>query len=472
MRMYVAGEWRDGGAEDEIRNPYSGALVDTVPRATADDVARALAAAVEAARAMRALAAHERAAILRRAAKLLERDAEELARTISGEVGKPLAEARTEAGRIPELFRLAASEGARMHGETVPLDAHPGGEGKLGFTLRQPCGVVVAITPFNYPALLVAHKIAPALAAGNAVILKPASRTPLTSLRLTRALVDAGLPENGIQCITGAGEAVGMRLCADERVRKISFTGSTAVGRRITERAGVKRLSLELGANCPVVVLPDADLEQVATATAAGGYANAGQVCISVQRVLVDRGVYGDFLDALRPRVESIRVGDPFEDGTQLSALISEPEAERVEAVIRDAVAGGASLVTGGERDGAVIAPTVVADVSPEMAISRDELFGPAVAVTPVADVEEAIALANDSTYGLGAGVFTSDVRNALRFARDVDCGSIHVNWTPLWRADLMPYGGLKGSGIGKEGPRYAIEEMTELKTVVFHDLD
>ncbi len=471
MRMYVAGEWRDGGAEDEIRNPYSGSLVDTVPRASPEDVELALAAAVAGAEAMRALPAYERAELLGSAADLLERDVDELAHTISAEVGKPLAEATTEASRIPDLFRLAASEGARMHGETVPVDAHPGGGGKLGFTLRQPCGVVVAITPFNYPMLLVAHKVAPALAAGNAVILKPASRTPLTSLRLTELLLDAGLPAHAIQCVTGAGEEVGLRLCADERVRKISFTGSTAVGRRITEVAGVKRLSLELGANCPMVVLPDADLDQVAAATAAGGYVNAGQVCISVQRVLVDRGIYGDFLDALRPRVEALRVGDPFEEGTQVSALISEREAERVESVIREAVAGGASLVTGGERDGAVVSPAVVADVSPDMTISRDELFGPAVAVTPVGGVDEAVTLANDSSYGLAAGVFTSDIRNALRFARDVACGSIHVNWTPLWRADLMPYGGLKGSGIGKEGPRYAIEEMTELKTVVFHDI-
>ena len=249
----------------------------------------------------------------------------------------------------------------------------------------------------------------------------------------------------------------------------MSFTGSHDVGRRIAAVAGVKRLSLELGANCPVIVLPDADLEQVSAAIALGGYVNAGQVCISVQRVLVHRDVHGDLLDALRPKVESIRVGDPFEDGTQLSALINEGEAARVETAIRQAVAEGASLVTGGERSGAIVAPTIVADVSPELRLFQDELFGPAVTVTSVDGIEEAIALANQSSYGLGAGIFTSNIGHALRFARDVDCGSIQVNWTPLWRADLMPYGGFKGSGIGKEGPRYAVEEMTELKTVVFH---
>jgi acyl-CoA reductase-like NAD-dependent aldehyde dehydrogenase len=471
-RMYVAGEWRGADAEDEVTSPWSGEVLDTVPRATAADADRALAAAVEGARAMRRLTAYERLTILNRAADLVANAVEELAETISREEGKPVAESRGEAGRIPDLIRMSAHEGARMHGETVPVDTAPNARGKLAFTLRQPCGVVVAITPFNYPLLLVAHKVAPALAAGNAVVLKPAQQTPLTALLLTRLLLEAGLPEHGLQCLTGSGSELGPPLCADERVRKISFTGSTSVGREIASVAGVKRLSLELGASCPLIVLADADLEQVAAATATGGYVNAGQVCISVQRVLVSKPVYGDFLDALRTQVEAIAVGDPLADETRLAALISESEAERVEGVIRAAVEDGARLVTGGERDGAVLSPAVVADVRPEMAIAREELFGPAVAVSRIDDVADAIAVANDSDYGLAAGIFTSDVTSALRFARDVECGNVMINATPLWRADAMPYGGLKGSGVGKEGPRYAIEEMTELKTVVFHDLD
>jgi acyl-CoA reductase-like NAD-dependent aldehyde dehydrogenase len=461
MQMYVAGEWRGSPLEDEVRSPYSGEVVDTVPRATDEDVEQALGVALLGAHAMRRLSAYDRAAIVNRAADLLAEAADEFARTISAEEGKPLSEALGEARRTPDLLRVAASEGARMHGETIPVDAAPGNADKIAFTIRQPCGVVVAITPFNYPLLLVAHKVAPALAAGNAVILKPASQTPLVALKLTRLFLEAGLPEYALQCITGPGSTVGPALCADARVRKISFTGSKDVGEGVTAVAGVKRL----------IVLPDADLEHVASATATGGYVNAGQACISVQRVLVGREVYGDFLDALRPKVESIKVGDPFEDGTGVSALISEREAERVEDVIRRAIDDGAALVTGGEREGGVVQPTIVADVSPEMAISRDELFGPAVAVSAVDGIDEAIELANATEYGLGAGIFTSDVTNALRFARDVDCGNVQINNTPLWRADLMPYGGLKGSGIGKEGPRYAIEEMTELKSVVFHGI-
>jgi len=405
------------------------------------------------------------------AADLLAAKVEDMARTISMEEGKPLFESRGEAGRTPDIFRLCAFEGAQLRGETLPLDAQAGTTGKMGFTLRVPCGVVVAITPFNYPLLLVAHKVGPALASGNAVILKPASKTALTALKLTKIFLEAGLPENALQCITGSGQAVGMALCSDSRVRKISFTGSSDVGEKITQVAGVKKLSLELGSNSPLVVLSDADLNTVADATAIGGYVNAGQVCISTQRVLVHRKVYGDFLDALKPKVEAIKVGDPMKDDTRLSAMITESSAERVATWIEEARRGGARVVTGGTRQGLVFAATVVADVKPEMKVSCDELFGPAVAVTPVDSIEEAIALANESKYGLGAGIFTSDIKNAMRFAREVQSGTIQINWTPLWRADLMPYGGFKSSGIGKEGPRYAIKEMTELKTVVIHGI-
>jgi acyl-CoA reductase-like NAD-dependent aldehyde dehydrogenase len=471
MEMYVNGQWRQSTTSLTIVSPYSGEPVDTVPNATAQDADEALQAAVRGAAAMAALTAYQRTQILQRAAEALAAAAEDLALTISREEGKPITEARGEAGRMPDFLRLCAFEGAQLRGETLPLDAHVGTTGKLGFTLREPCGVVVAITPFNYPLLLVMHKVGPALAAGNAVILKPATNTPLTALKMTRLFLEAGLPPDGLQCITGSGPLLGPLLCADPRVRKISFTGSTVVGEQITRVAGVKKLSLELGSNAPLIVLPDADLEAVTAATAVGGFVNAGQVCISTQRVLVHQQIYADYLDALKPRVESLRVGDPLAAHTQLSAMISAAEAQRVVDWLGEAVAGGARLVTGGQRDGAVLAPTIIADVTPGMRVSRDELFGPAVAVTPMASLDEALALANDSRYGLSAGIFTSDITAALRFARQAQSGNVHINWTPLWRADFMPYGGYKGSGIGKEGPRYALEEMTELKTVVVHGL-
>ena len=470
--MYINGQWVDSPTMTPIVSSYSGDLVDTVPAATAEQVEQALVAAEKAALAMANLTAYERYAILMRAADLVAQNVEDLARTVSREMGKPLSESRGEAGRIPDLLRLSAFEGSQLRGETLPVEAQVGAKGKMGFTMRVPCGVVVAISPFNYPLLLVVHKIGPALAAGNAVILKPANQTPLSALKLTKLLLEAGLPENGIQCITGSGSKIGPALCADRRVRKISFTGSTEVGEQITRVAGVKKLSLELGSNCPVLVMPDADIQAAAQATSLGGYINAGQVCISTQRVVVHRKVYADFLDALKPLVEALKVGDPLAEDTRLSAMVSEKEAQRVDAWVSEAASSGARIVTGGQRQGAMYAPTIVADVDPKMRISCEELFGPAVAVTPVESVEEAITVANDSDYGLGSGIFTRDLNTALRFARQAQTGSVMINWTPLWRADLMPYGGFKNSGVGKEGPHYAVEEMTEIKTVVFHGID
>lgn len=470
MRMFVAGEWVEGAQREELRSPYDGEVIDTVPVADVAAVERAIDAAVRGAAHQRRTTGFEREAILRRAGDIADGRVDELAQTISRESGKPITEATAEAARAGHILRLSAFEGSQLYGDSLPLDAAPNaGLHRLGFTLRQPCGVVVAITPFNFPLLLVLHKIAPALAAGNAVVLKPARQTPLTALKLTEILLEAGLHPEAISCVTGAGGALGDALCGDPRVRKISFTGSTGTGERITRVAGVKKLSLELGASCPVAILPDADLELAAEAIAVGGYANAGQVCISVQRVVADRSIVGDFLDALVPKVEAIKVGDPAQQDTGLGSLISEREAQRVELALRAGSQNGARLLTGGERDGAVVTPAVVADVELDSALSQEELFGPAVAVSSVDDVDAAIAAANATQFGLGAGIFTGNVANAVRFARDVDAGNVHINWTPLWRADLMPYGGLKGSGIGKEGPRYAVEEMTELKTVVLH---
>jgi glyceraldehyde-3-phosphate dehydrogenase (NADP+) len=469
MKMCIGGRWVEKSGKTEVRNPFDGSVVDTVPRADAGDVEAALAAAVRGAKVMAKLPALERSAILKKVAEKLEARAEEFARRITLEEGKPIAESRFEASRAVQTFALSAEEAKRIHGETVPLDAAPGGAGKFGFALRVPCGVVVAISPFNFPLNLAAHKVGPAIAAGNAVVVKPPSATPLSALKLTEVLLEAGLPAEAISCITGPGGEIGEALCSDRRVRKITFTGSREVGEHICKIAGIKKVTMELGSNSPIIVMPDADLEKVATAIAATGYANAGQVCISTQRVIASRQVYADVLAAAKPKVESLATGNPLDEITKVGPMITEREAMRVEQWIGEAVAGGARVVTGGKRQGAIFAPTIVADVKPAMKISCDELFGPAVAFTPFESADEAIALANDSRYGLAAGVFTENLDTAMKFARELETGNIHINWGPQWRADLMPYGGLKDSGFGKEGPRYAVEEMTELKMVCLH---
>jgi len=469
MKMYVAGQWSDKAKKIDVLNPYDNSVIDTVPRAETTDVDLALASAARGASVMARLPGYERWKILKKAAEIMATRNEELGQLISKEEGKIIAEGRLEANRAVETIMGSAEEAKRIHGETIPLDGAPGGAGKFGVTLRVPCGVVAAISPFNFPLNLVCHKVGPALAAGNAVVIKPATDTPLSALTLTEILLEAGLPPEGVQCLTGPGGEIGDALVADRRVRKITFTGSRDVGERICRLAGIKKVTMELGSNSPIIVMPDADLDKVAVAVAATGYANAGQVCISAQRVLTAGKVYGDFLDALKPRVAALTTGNQLDEKTKVGPMVREKDAVRVEEWVKEAVSTGARVVVGGQRRGTIYAPTVVADVKPEMRISCDELFGPAVAVTPFNNIEEAIALANDTIYGLSAGIFTENLEWAMKFAREVQSGNLHVNWGPQWRADLMPYGGLKESGFGKEGPRYAVEEMTELKMVVFH---
>jgi acyl-CoA reductase-like NAD-dependent aldehyde dehydrogenase len=469
MKIFVAGNWVDKAKKIEVKNPFDNSVIDTVPRADANDLEKALDFAVRGAKVMAQLTSYERWKILRKAADLLAARNEELGQLISKEEGKIIAEGRGEANRAVETMTGSAEEAKRLHGETVPLDADPMGSKKLGFTLRVPCGVVAAIAPFNFPLNLVCHKVGPALAAGNSVIIKPASDTPLSALRLTEILLEAGLPPEGIQCITGSGGEIGDALVADRRVRKVTFTGSREVGDRICRTAGIKKVTMELGSNSPLIIMSDAHLDKVAAAVVVTGYGNAGQTCISTQRVLTAKTVYSDFLGALKPKVEALTTGNQLDEKSKVGPMVKESEALRVEDWINEAVSAGARLVAGGGRRGAFYTPAVIADVKPEMRISRDELFGPAVAVTPFDTIEEAIALANDSVYGLAAGIFTENIEWAMKFAREAEAGNLHINWGPQWRVDLMPYGGLKDSGFGKEGPRYAVEEMTELKMVVFH---
>jgi len=469
MKMYVGNEWMEKRETIPVVNPFDGSVVDTIPKADADDVERALATAACGAQTMRRLTGYERFQILRKAADLLLERNEEFAHVITLEEGKIIAEARVEASRGAEILALSAEEAKRLSGEVVPLDGAPGVKTQMGFTLRVPCGVVVAISPFNFPLHLVCHKVGPALAAGNSVILKPATDTPLSALKLTALLLECGLPADAIQCITGSGRQVGEALCVDRRVRKITFTGSRDVGEQICRVAGLKKVTMELGSNAPLIVMPDADLEKAAVAVAAAGYANAGQVCTSLQRIIPLRSIYHDFLAALKPKVAALTTGDPLDENTRVGPMVREADARRVEAWIREAVADGAKVVVGDERRGTMHPPTILADVTSAMRVSRQELFGPAVVVTPVDTIDEAIAQANDTNYGLTAAVFTENINWAMRFAREVEAGNLHINWGSQWRADLMPFGGIKESGLGKEGPKYAVQEMTELKMVVMH---
>ena len=469
MKMYINGEWVDRANTMPVFNPFDQSIIDTVPRATVADVDLAIASAVRGAKVMAKLPSYERYAILSRAAQLMTERMEDLGQTITREEGKVIAEGRGEVGRAVQTITLSSEEAKRLHGETVPLDGAPGVTSQFGFTIRVPVGVVAAIAPFNFPLNLVCHKVGPALAAGNAVVLKPAGDTPLSALKFTEILLEAGLPPEAIQCVTGSGAEIGDAITGDPRVRKITFTGSMEVGDRICRNAGIKKVTMELGSNSPLIVMSDADLEKVAAATVAGGFANAGQVCISTQRVFADRSVYADFLDALVAPTEAFVTGNPMEESNKMGPMIRESDAARVQDWIAEAVDQGARVVAGGDREGTLHAPTVIADAKPDMRISREELFGPAVAVSAFDDIDQAIAMANDSRFGLSAGIFTQNVDWAMRFAREVDSGNLHINSSPQWRADIMPYGGLKDSGMGKEGPGYAVHEMTELKMVVFH---
>ena len=469
MKMLLGGTWVDKSEKIEVLNPFDGSVVDTVPRSDLDDVETALATAERGARAMRGLTGYQRYEILNRVANLMRERVDDLARTITLEEGKILAEAQIEATRAAEIITLSAEEAKRLGGEVIPLDGAPGVRGKFGFTVRVPCGIVVGISPFNFPLHLVCHKVGPAIAAGNACIIKPATDTPLSALKLIELFLEAGTPPEAVQCLTGPGGAIGSALCSDPRVRKITFTGSRDIGERICKVAGLKRVTMELGSNSPLIVMPDADPERVAKAAVASGYANAGQVCISTQRVIAHRDIYGDLLEAMTAATSAISTGNPLHDGVGMGPMIREEDSARVASWLSEATSAGARVLTGGERNGQLFEPTLVADVSPEMRISCDEIFGPVVGVTESTDIDSAIELANATNYGLSAAIFTQNIDWAMKFVQECDSGNLHVNWGTQWRADLMPYGGVKESGMGKEGPKYAVQEMTETKMAVFH---
>ncbi|HEY3106044.1 MAG TPA: aldehyde dehydrogenase family protein [Gaiellaceae bacterium] len=464
-KLLLDGEWIETGEWHEVRSPYSGETVARVPQASADHARQAIDAAE---RAMREpLPAHKRAEILDGVAALLRERGDEVARTISAEAGKPLKAARVEAERAVSTFTMAAVEARRLAGEIVPMDASPAGVGKLAYTMRVPIGVVGAITPFNFPFNLVAHKVAPALAAGCAVVLKPAGQTPLSALLLAELETEAGVPAGWLNVLVGPSAEIGDVLVEDERVRLITFTGSAEVGWKIRERAARKKVNLELGNATPVIIEADADVEQAATKMAANAFSFAGQSCISVQRIYVRTNVYDDFVARFIPKVEALKVGDPAEDDTDVGPVIDDDARERILSWIEEAKAGGATVLTGGDAAEGLLRPTVLADVTPEMKVSCLEVFGPLCTVTRYDSLDEAYDLANGTEYGLQAGIFTGSLDTAVEAAEKLDFGGITVNEAPTFRADQMPYGGVKASGNTKEGPHYAVREMTEERLVV-----
>ena len=461
-RLLIGGEWIETGAWVEVRSPYSGDVVGRVAKAGAGEARRAVDAAEHAMQAP--LPAHKRAEILVKVAAALGRRQDEVARLISDEAGKPMKAARVEAQRAMSTYTFAAVEARKLAGEMVPMDAAQAGEGKLAFTLRRPIGIVGAISPFNFPLNLVAHKLAPALAAGCAVVLKPASQTPLSALLLAELEEEAGLPAGWVNVLVGPASELGDVLVEDERVKLITFTGSSGVGWGLRERAAKKRVNLELGNATPVIVAADADVPLAAAKVAQNAFSFAGQSCISVQRVYVERAAYDDFLAALLPLVENLKVGDPSEEDTDVGPVIDEDARERILEWIR---ASSGEVLTGGALDGDVIRPTVIANPAPGDKVSCEEVFGPVCTVTAVESVDEAIALANGTRYGLQAGIFTAGLDNALRASQTLEFGGVIVNEAPTFRSDQMPYGGVKDSGNTREGPHYAVREMTEERLVV-----
>jgi acyl-CoA reductase-like NAD-dependent aldehyde dehydrogenase len=461
-KLLIGGEWIETGDWIDVASPYSGETVGRVAKAGADETRRAIDAAEVAMR--EPLAAHKRAEILVRVAGYLGRRHDEVARTISDEAGKPMKAARVEATRAMSTYTFAAVEARKLAGEMVPMDASQAGEGKLAFTLRLPRGVVGAISPFNFPCNLVAHKLAPALAAGCAVVLKPASATPLSALLLAELMNEAGLPPGWLNVVAGSSSEIGDVLIGDERVAALTFTGSGDVGWKLKERAPRKHVALELGNATPVIVCADAPTDTAAK-LAANSFSFAGQSCISVQRIYVMEDAWNGFVGDFVPKVEALKLGDPADEETDVGPVIDDDARVRILSWIEES---GGKLLTGGDTtDEGLIRPTVIANPSPRAKVSCEEVFGPVVTLTRTSSLDEAIELANSTRYGLQAGIFTGNLHSALEAAQRLEFGGVIVNEAPTFRADQMPYGGVKASGNTREGPAYAVRELTEERLVV-----
>lgn len=469
-RVLVGGEWiGDDCAGIDVLNPYDDTLIGIVPEATPEMVDRAIVAAQQGFRVIAAMPAWQRAEILEKAAGYMLRDKEEIAGIIAREAGKSWKFALAEAERTAETFRFASLEARNEHGEVVPMDASPVSAGRFGFYQRVPIGVIGAITPFNFPMNLVAHKVAPAIAAGNALVVKPATKTPLSLLKMAELLEEAGLPAGALNVLIGSGKVVGNQLVEDERLAMITFTGSPAVGRSIKALAGLKRVTLELGSNSPTIIDEDADLAKAVPRCVVGSFANSGQVCISVQRIFVHRKRYVEFLAAMVAATRQLVVGDPMDRRCDIGPMISEVELKRALLWLDEAKTLGAKVETGGNRVGNCLEPTILSGVTPDMQVMCSEVFAPIVSIVPFDTFEEALDMADASVYGLQAGIYTNDINKAFQAVKRLDVGGVIINDVPTFRVDHMPYGGNKESGLGREGVRYAMEEMTNIKFVCFN---
>src|SRR5689334_3154344 len=465
-QLLIDGQWAGNGPALEVRNKYNGEIVGVLPTASREDLDHALEAAEQAEEVMADMPAHRRADILLKTAALLRERFDDLSATIAAEAGKALKFARAEVDRAISTFTIAAEEAKRLHGETIPLDAVPAGDGYFGFWTRRPVGVIAAISPFNFPLNLVAHKVAPALASGNTLVLKPASTTPLAAVKLCQILMEAGLPAGAINLVIGSGGTVGEWLVTDPRVDKITFTGSPDVGRHILSVAGIKKVTLELGNTSPVVVAPDADLDFVAKRCAVGAFYNSGQICISVQRIYSQKQVYEPFTEKFIKATEAMVVGDPLDERVDVGPMIDSKEVDRIESWVKEAQGAGAKIATGGRREGTVYYPTILTDVESEMKVIAEEVFAPVASVISSDDFETALKQANDTKFGLQVGVFTNDINRMLRAIKKLNFGGVIVNDTPNFRADHMPYGGNRQSGLGREGVKFAMEDMTNIQLV------
>jgi acyl-CoA reductase-like NAD-dependent aldehyde dehydrogenase len=466
-KLLVGGEWITDGSTMPVADKFTGEVIGMVPIASRETVDKALSSARSAFPAYSRTPAHLRFRILEKTAQLLDKYKDEIATLICREAGKAWKYSLGEVARGVETFQFSAEEAKRIHGETVPMDASAAGEGRMGYWLRRPVGVVAAITPFNFPLNLVAHKVGPGLAAGNTFVLKPASTTPLTALRLGEILQEAGLPPGVFNVVAGSGGTIGGWLVADPKVNKISFTGSPPVGESIIRRAGLKKVTLELGNNSATIVESDADLDEAVPRCVMSAFANSGQVCISLQRLYVHQTVAAEFTKRFVDVTAKLKVGNPLDKDCDVGPMIDESEAKRAEAWIAEAVAEGARILIGGKRDGRVLQPTVLGNVQPDMRVMRVEVFAPIVSICEYTNFEDALKMVDDSPYGLQAGIYTNDIRKALLAVDHINAGGIMINDTSIFRVDHMPYGGNKMSGLGREGVRFAIEEMTNIKMVV-----